>query len=89
MSYYVYILYSVSVDRYFVGQTSNLENQLKRHNEGKNKYTKSGIPWKLMYQEGFDERAEAMSKEEKIKSSESREQLRRYIESGINELNRC
>jgi len=86
MSYCVYILYSVSVDRYYVGQTSNLEDRLKRHNEGRNKYTKSGIPWKLVYQESFESRSEAMTREEKIKSSKSREQLRRYIESDVNRL---
>ena len=88
MNYFVYILYSVSLDRYFVGQTSNLEDRLKRHNEGKSKYTKSGIPWKLKYKESFNTRSEVMAREKKIKSSESREQLRRYIESDVNESNK-
>ena len=86
MSYCVYILYSVSVDRYYVGQTSNLEEQLKRHNQGKSKYTKSGIPWTLKYKESFTSRTEAMVKEKEIKSSESREQIIRYIQSDENEL---
>ena len=86
MSYTVYILYSISVDRYYVGQTSNLEDRLKRHNQGRSKYTKSGIPWKLMYKESFETRSEAMAREKKIKSSESRDQLRSYIHSTENEL---
>ena len=86
MSYYVYILYSISVDRYYVGQTSNLEDRLKRHNQGRSKYTKSGIPWKLMYKESFETRSEAMAREKKIKSSESRDQLRSYIHTTENEL---
>ncbi|MFO8069612.1 MAG: GIY-YIG nuclease family protein [Alkalibacterium sp.] len=86
MIYTVYILYSVTLDRYYVGFTSNLEDRLKRHNEGKNKHTKSGIPWKLMYQESFDTRSEAMAREKKIKSSESREELLWYIRSRTNEL---
>jgi len=86
MSYTVYILYSISVDRYYVGQTSNLEDRLKRHNQGRSKYTKSGIPWKLMYKESFETRSEAMAREKKIKSSESRDQLRSYIHTTENEL---
>ncbi|MFO7847470.1 MAG: GIY-YIG nuclease family protein [Balneolaceae bacterium] len=86
MIYTVYILYSVSVDRYYVGQTSNLEEQLKRHNQGKSKHTKSGIPWTLKYKETFAGRSEAMAREKEIKSSESREDLVSYFQSTQNEL---
>lgn len=86
MIYTVYILYSVSVDRYYVGQTSNLEEQLKRHNQGKSKHTKSGIPWTLKYKETFADRSEAMAREKEIKSSESREDLVSYFQSTQNEL---
>ena len=86
MSYTVYILYSISVDRYYVGQSSNLENQLKRQNQGKSKHTKSGIPWTLKYKESFASRSEAMAREKEIKGSESRAQLVSYIQSPKNEL---
>ena len=86
MSYTVYILYSISVDRYYVGQSSNLENQLKRHNQGKSKHTKSGIPWTLKYKESFVSRSEAMAREKDIKGSESRVQLVRTIHSSRYEL---
>ena len=86
MSYIVYILYSVSVDRYYVGQTSNLNDRLQRHNQGRSKYTKSGIPWTLKYKESFETRSEAMAREKEIKGSESRTQLARIIHSSRNEL---
>jgi len=86
MSYTVYILYSLSVDRYYVGQSANLENQLKRHNQGKSKHTKSGIPWTLKYKESFVSRSEAMAREKDIKGSESRVQLVRTIHSSRYEL---
>ena len=86
MSYCVYILYSISVDRYYVGQTSNLEDRLKRHNQGRSKYTKSGIPWTLKYKESFGTRSEAKAREKKFKSAESRDQLRSYIHSAGNVL---
>lgn len=84
--YYGYILYSAVVDRYYVGQTSNLEDRLKRHNQGRSKYTKSGIPWNLVYKESFENQTDAKEKERKIKNSESREDLVRFIQSESNEI---
>ncbi|HKL14636.1 MAG TPA: GIY-YIG nuclease family protein [Balneolaceae bacterium] len=83
----VYILYSPLVDRYFVGKTSNLEKSLERHNRGKNKHTKTGLPWNLMYKESFESAGEAREKEVAIKSSANREQLTGFIKSENNELN--
>ncbi|TVR13419.1 MAG: GIY-YIG nuclease family protein [Balneolaceae bacterium] len=84
--FYVYILFSVVADRYYIGQTSNLEQRLERHNKGENRYTKFGIPWNLVYKEGFETRAEAMDREKKLKSSKNREYLRRVIHTSRNEL---
>lgn len=83
----VYILYSITVDRYFVGFTSNLDSQLARHNSGRNKNTKSGIPWKLVYRESFDDRTESVEREKEIKSVTSRDELINEIQSVMNELN--
>lgn len=62
------MLYSAVIDRYYVGQTSNLEDRLKRHNHGRSKYTKSGIPWKLVYKESFETRSEAMKKGKEVEA---------------------
>jgi putative endonuclease len=69
--YMVYILYSVTVDRYYVGQSSDIVDRLIRHNQGRNKYTKSGIPWKLVYRESFASRAEAEKRENGKKSQKA------------------
>ena len=83
----VYILYSPLVDRYFVGKTSNLDKSLDRHNSGKNKHTKTGLPWNLMFKESFDSLEAAREKEVAIKSSANREQLIGFIRGKSNELN--
>jgi len=77
--HYVYILYSPAVGRYFVGSSSNPGKNLERHNAGKNKHTKSGIPWNLICSEEFKTREEAVRKEKLIKSSESRQELISHI----------
>jgi putative endonuclease len=81
--YYVYILYSESMDRYYVGNTSNLEARLDRHNNGESRYTKSGIPWQIMYTEEYRTRKEAMSREHQIKKWKSRKMIKKLIEGKI------
>ena len=49
MVYHVYILYSVKLNRFYVGHTSNLENRFKKHNNGESAYTSQGIPWNLLW----------------------------------------
>jgi putative endonuclease len=77
MFYTVYILYSVSLDRYYVGQTQNFEERFERHNRGRNKSTKSGIPWVVVHKEKMPDRSSAMSREKQIKNMGSRRYLER------------
>ncbi|MCW9037847.1 MULTISPECIES: GIY-YIG nuclease family protein [Altibacter] len=63
----VYILYSNTRSRYYVGQTTDVEKRLKRHNKGLVPSTKYGIPWNLILQIEVDDRSQAMMLEKKIK----------------------
>ncbi|NDV47050.1 GIY-YIG nuclease family protein [Paludibacter sp. 221] len=76
---YCYILYSEKIDQYYVGSTTDLEDRLKRHNTGRSKYTKRGLPWKLVYSQHYFSKSEAYQAEMYIKSQKSR----KYIESLI------
>ena len=67
MAYFVYILKSLQDGSYYVGSTSNLEDRLIRHNEGRVKYTKAKGPFKLMYFEKHPNRSQAMKREYAIK----------------------
>ncbi len=67
MEYVVYILYSEKRKRYYVGQTNNLEERFKRHNNGFVPSTKSGLPWELVLTLSVENRAEAMKLEKRIK----------------------
>ena len=75
MEYFVYILYSESTDRYYVGQTQNLEERLERHNTGRNKSTKSGIPWMIVHFEVLPDRSTALAREKYIKNLGSKRYL--------------
>lgn len=81
-SFTVYILYSPSLERYYTGHTDNLPDRLARHNEGRSKTTKAGVPWTLMYTETYPTRAAAMRREREIKQQKSRKYIERLIQSG-------
>ena len=75
MEYFVYILYSQKTDRYYVGQTQNLEERLERHNSGRNKSTKPGIPWIIVHFELLSDRSAALEREKYIKNVGSKRYL--------------
>jgi putative endonuclease len=81
MKYLVYILYSPSKDRYYIGQTQDIEDRMLRHNSGRSKSTKYGLPWILVYTKEFDSRSTAMLYEKKLKSEKSREYLEEMIKN--------
>ena len=70
--FYVYILKSEKDSTFYTGQTQDVDKRLGQHNVGRSHATKSKIPWKLVYSEGFDSRAEAMRREREIKKRKSR-----------------
>ena len=62
MKFYLYILYDKNRDKYYIGQTANLEDRIKRHINRRNKYTKSGN-WQLVYKEVYTTRSKAVLRE--------------------------
>ena len=51
--YQVYIIYSKSIDKYYVGYTNEIDRRIKEHNRLKGKFTDRGIPWEILYTESF------------------------------------
>ena len=77
--YNVYILYSPSLSRYYVGYTNNISRRMSEHNRKKGKYTDAGIPWELVYTETFKTRNDAKERETYIKSRKSKEYIRNLV----------
>ena len=80
MGYYVYIIYSEKLDKYYVGQTDSLETRLEQHNTGLSTFTSKATDWVIKYTEEFENRALSVKREREIKSKKSR----KYIEWLIN-----
>jgi putative endonuclease len=66
--YTVYIIYSVSTDRYYKGQTSDFDSRLVRHNSGYEKATAPGRPWIEKCLIKKDSRSDAVILEKKLKN---------------------
>jgi len=67
MAYFVYILQSEQDNSYYKGFTENPERRLSQHNNGESRYTSRKMPWKLVYQEEFLTKREALQREKQIK----------------------
>lgn len=79
MEYYVYIIYSSAVDRYYIGYTSDPDARLIEHNLGATTSTRKGKPWILVYKEIYPNKTLAIKRENFIKRMKSR----KYIENLI------
>jgi len=52
--YFLYILHSQQLDKFYIGHTHNLDERISRHNRGGDKFTSKGQPWILVYKEVFE-----------------------------------
>lgn len=75
MKFYVYILYNKKYDKFYIGQTNNLEARISEHNHSMNKsgYTaKLEGEWKVVYNENLSSRTEAIKRERFLKKQKNK-----------------
>lgn len=76
MEFTVYILYSKSADKYYVGYTSmSIDERLRRHLSNHKGFTGRIKDWELFYFEQFSEKSEAIKREKEIKSWKSKAKI--------------
>lgn len=80
--YFVYIIYSIKLDNYYVGTTDNVERRLEEHNSKKylNSFTTKGIPWELRLSYLCVSSEKAYALERFIKRMKSRKFITQIIE---------
>ena len=79
MKYITYIIYNEDYNKYYIGQTNNLEKRLKQHCEGKGGWTKRYKNWVLVYKNDHTNRSFAMKEEKLIKSLKNKKRIKEYI----------
>ena len=85
--YFVYILESLVDGDFYKGSCSDFHKRLAEHNGGESKFTRSKMPWKLVFVRAFETKAEALIEERRIKRC-NKKYLRWYLNSPVNILNK-
>ena len=84
----VYVIYSETFDKIYIGYTSNIEQRLLSHNElSKKGWTIKFRPWEIVHEEIFETKKEAMTREKALKSFRGREWIRKVIIQNLNSNN--
>ena len=78
--FYVYILKSDKVNRYYTGHSKDYNKRLNEHNKGKVRSTKPYIPWKVVYIEKCDKKSDAFKRELEIKKYKSGNAFKKMLE---------
>jgi putative endonuclease len=73
MNYFVYILYNEKNDKFYIGQTNDIERRLTEHNSGETNYTsKYSGEWRVVYKEEFVDRTGAIKRERFLKNQKNK-----------------
>ena len=79
--FYTYIIYSNTINKYYVGSCQDVQERLKDHLNSRSKYTKQTKDWELKYFEIYPSRSEAYQREMQIKKMKSRKYIENLIEN--------
>ena len=79
--YFVYILYSKILDKYYIGYTGDtVENRLLKHRYNHSGFTAKAKDWMIVYTESHETKSEAYARERYIKSMKSKAFISSLIE---------
>ena len=73
--FYTYVLWSDKLQKRYVGSCEDIKARIRQPNKGESKFTKGGIPWKLVYSEEYATNTEARKRETFLKSGIGRKWL--------------
>ncbi|WP_396199367.1 GIY-YIG nuclease family protein [Flavobacterium sp.] len=79
MPFFVYILYSPTKDKFYIGFTSDLEERVIRHNQKSKGFTGNTDDWIIAHSETYNSKPEALAREKQIKSWKSRIKIQELL----------
>jgi len=83
MSGFLYILFSKKLNKYYIGSTNDVHRRLYEHNISHSVFTKTGIPWELVFTKEFETLALARTEERRLKKCKSRKYIENYIKASV------
>ena len=81
MTWYIYVLYSKKLDKFYIGFTNNLKRRVREHKGGKTYTTIRISGCKLVYYEACLSKKDAQTRERQLKTGFGRGYLRRRIKN--------
>ena len=80
--YTVYILYSLSADRFYIGHTGeSLNERIRNHLSNHHGFTAKAKDWELVHFENYESKSEAYAREIEIKNWKSKTRIKKLIDS--------
>lgn len=77
-----YILYSKSIDKYYVGHScEDLQDRLRKHLSNHTGFTSRAKDWMIVYFESFENKSNAYKREIEIKTWKSKSKIRKLLEN--------
>lgn len=74
--YYTYILFSKTINKYYVGHTGDsLKERIRKHNTNHKGFTGGNGDWLLLYYEEYKSKELANAREREIKAWKSRKKI--------------
>lgn len=84
--FYFYILKSLKNNKLYLGQTPDLKQRLKSHNNGENKATKPNIPYELVFYSAFQNEKDAISCKKYFKTTAGWKRLHKMLKNTLSDL---
>ncbi|WP_209332958.1 GIY-YIG nuclease family protein [Lunatimonas salinarum] len=84
MAHFVYIIQSELDGTFYIGESKDPTDRLEKHNRPHKGFTARKQPWKIVYTEEFNSRAEAKKREAFLKKQKSRQFLVDLISKNTN-----
>ncbi len=80
--FYFYILYSQTLDKHYIGHTSeSLEERLRKHLSNHDGFTSKAKDWVVAYFEEFETKTSAYKRELEVKKWKSKLRIQKLISS--------
>ncbi len=80
MSYFIYILFSSTLDLYYIGFSGNPDLRLNKHLSNHKGFTSKAKDWRIVYKEVFQEKSEALKREKQLKAWKNKIRIKQLIE---------
>ena len=77
---YMYILYSRSCCKYYIGHTcESIEERLRKHNSNHHGFTGTVSDWEIVYKEDYNSKSKAYAREREVKKWKSKKLIIKLI----------